>query len=150
MIKAIIQAAFRKPGQSTTASVVLLILRLIAGIAFILHGWQKIQHPTAWVPLGGPLSIAPFFQFLAAVSEFCGGIAWVLGFLTPLASFGIACTMAVAVYLNIELFKAPFVNLTGGPAYELPLAYLGIALLLFILGPGKLSLDSQLFGKRTQ
>ncbi len=150
MIKSIIQTAFSKPGQSTAASVVLLILRLIAGIAFILHGWQKIQHPTAWVPPGGPISISAFFQFLAAVSEFCGGIAWMLGFLTPLASFGIACTMAVAVYLNIELFKAPFVNQTGGPAYELPLVYLGIALLLFILGPGKFSLDSQLFGKRKQ
>ncbi len=150
MIKAIVQTVFCKPGQSSTASVVLLILRLIAGIAFILHGWSKIQHPTAWVHPGGPISIPAFFQFLAAVSEFCGGIAWVLGFLTPLASFGIACTMAVAVYINITLFKATFVNPTGGPAYELPLVYLGIALLLFVLGPGKLSLDSQLFGKRTQ
>lgn len=140
---------FAPKNQSTTVSLVLLILRLIAGTAFIIHGWLKIQNPASWVPPGAPISIPAFFQILAAVSEFCGGIAWILGLLTPLASFGIGCTMAVAVYFHAIVFRDPFVNLTGGHAFELPLLFLGLAVSLLITGPGQFSLDAKIFVERT-
>src|ERR1044071_3379761 len=61
----------------------LLLIRLVVGSAFMLHGWGKIQHPFSWM---GPESPVPgFFQLLAAISEFGGGLAWILGLLTPLA-----------------------------------------------------------------
>ncbi len=143
-----ILTALRIPGQSAMASMVLLILRLVAGSAFILHGSQKLQSPMGWM---GPESSVPgFFQFLAAISEFGGGIGWVLGILTPLASLGIASTMTVAVYFHSMVRKDSFVNLTGGPSYELALVYLGIALVFLVLGPGKFSLDKKLFGERTE
>lgn len=139
---------FKVQEQTTKTSAGLLALRLIAGIAFILHGWMKIQHPMSWAPPGGPVSIPAFFQLLAAVSEFCGGIAWVLGIVTPLASFGIFCTMLVAVYFHMIVFKDPFVNMTGGSSYEPALVFLGVALVIFCAGPGKFSLDNMLFGSR--
>ncbi len=135
--------------QPTTVSLMLLILRLIAGTAFIIHGWLKIQQPASWVPSGAPISIPAFFQVLAAVSEFCGGIAWLLGLLTPLASFGIGCTMCVAVYFHAFVFSDPFVNLKGGNAFELPLLFLGIAVSFFLTGPGEFSLDAKLFTHKT-
>ncbi len=131
------------------ASTALLILRWVAGIAFIFHGWGKIQNPFGWM---GPDAATPaIFQLLAAVSEFGGGIAWVLGLLTPLASFGIGCTMIVAVYFHAVLFGDPFVCASPDctRSYELALVYLSIAITIFALGPGKFSLDAKIFGERS-
>ena len=133
--------------QSAFASAALLLLRLVAGVAFIIHGWQKIQNPFGWM---GPQSGIPgIFQFLAALSEFGGGIAWVIGLLTPLAALGIACTMAVAVHMHSMVLHDPFVSLTGARSYELASAYLCIAVILLALGPGRVSLDAKIFGERS-
>jgi putative oxidoreductase len=148
MTKSSLRAALRTSGHSTTASIALFLLRLAAGSAFIVHGWQKIQNPAGW--MGPESSIPGFLQLLAAISEFGGGIGWVLGLLTPLASFGIASTMTVAVYMHMMVLKDPFVNLKGGHSYELALVYLGIALVFLVLGPGKFSADSAIFGERTE
>jgi putative oxidoreductase len=58
--------------------------------------------------------------------------------------------MSVAVYMHMIIMKDPFVNLTGKASYEPALVYLGIALALLALGPGKLSADRALFGERTE
>lgn len=135
--------------QRAFSSTALLLLRLIVGAAFIFHGWGKIQHPFGWIPLGAPVHIPSFFQFLAAISEFGGGIALILGLLTPLASLGLGATMTVAVYMHLIVRKDPFVSSSaGGASYEPALVYLGIALLFLALGPGKFSLDTKLFGQR--
>lgn len=42
----------------------------------------------------------------------------------------------------------PFVNMTGGPGFELPLVFLGISIAFLALGPGKFSLDRKVFGER--
>ena len=132
--------------QPAFASAALFLLRLIVGTAFVFHGWGMIQNPFHW--MGPQASIPGFFQFLAAISEFGGGIAWVLGLLTPIASLGILCTMAVAVHMHLIVRHDPFVNPTGGMSYEPALVYLGIAILILALGPGKFSLDNKIFGKR--
>jgi putative oxidoreductase len=128
------------------AALGLLIVRVIAGIALMYHGWGKIQTPFSWMPPDAP--IPSFLQFLAALSEFGGGLALVLGLLTPIAAFGIFCTMAFAVFAVHVKSGHPFVATTGGPSYELAAAYLGTALLVIFAGPGKFSLDSLLFGKK--
>lgn len=126
-------------------SVTLLVLRLIGGTAFILHGWGKIQNPFGW--MGEASAVPGIFQFLAALSEFGGGIAWILGLVMPLASLGLFFTMVVATLMHAVLKGDPFVN-PGGPSYELALVYLGIALVFLAMGPGKLSVDAKLFGER--
>ncbi len=129
---------------STRVSAGLLILRLVAGLAFMFHGYGKIQHPFDW--MGANASVPGFFQMLAAVSEFLGGLAWMIGLLTPLASFGLACTMAVAVHFHAIIRGDPFVAKGGGGSYELALVYLCVAVLLLFAGPGRLSLDHLIFG----
>ncbi len=137
---------FQPTPQQPLASAALLLLRLIVGSAFIIHGAGKIQHPFHW--MGPEATVPSFFQFLAAISEFGGGIAWIFGLLTPLASFGIACTMTVAVHMHLMIRHDSFVNPTGGLSYEPALVYLGIAILMMTVGPGKFSLDAKLFGER--
>ncbi len=132
------------PLPSSLADAALLLLRVVAGLAFMFHGWPKIQNPSGWM---GPDGFAPgLLQALAALSEFGGGLAWILGLLTPLASIGIAATMAVAVFTHAFLRGDPFVALGGGPAYEPAAIFFCIALLLIALGPGRFSLDRKLFG----
>ena len=138
---------FQPQPQNNAASTALLLLRLVAGLAFIYHGWGKIQNPFGWM---GPEAPVPgFFQFLAALSEFGGGIAWMIGLLTPLASLGLFFTMVVATYTHAIVKGDPFVN-PGGGSYELALVYLVIAVLLILMGPGKFSADGLAFGKRVQ
>jgi putative oxidoreductase len=130
-------------------AVALLFLRLVAGTAFVIHGWPKIQHATSWIPASPEGSVPGWLQFLAALSEFGGGIAWILGALTPLASLGIFCTMAFATFMVHIRMGHPFVAdpTTHGPSYELALGYLAVAWVLLLVGPGKLSVDALLFGK---
>lgn len=138
---------FRCFALPTGPSLALLLLRLAAGSAFVIHGWGKIQSPMAW--MGPDAPVPGILQLLAAVSEFGGGIAWILGLLTPLASLGIAITMAVATTMHMVVMKDPFV--ASGPgqgAFELPLVYFTVALVLITIGPGRFSADWKIFGQK--
>jgi putative oxidoreductase len=143
MVKKLLQPA----PLPAAASAGLLVLRVVAGLAFVLHGWVKIQHPFSWM---GPNSDYPGFLLgLAALSEFGGGIAWILGLLTPLACFGIACTMLVALRLHVFVIGDPFVGSSAHPgSFELPAVYLALAVLLALAGPGRFSVDRCLFGQK--
>ena len=128
---------------SLFSDVALLLLRLVAGLAFIFHGWGKIQNPFGWM---GPDGFAPApFQALAALSEFAGGIAWMFGLLTRLSAVGMACTMVVAVGMHAIMRGDPFVSV-GGSSYELGAVYFCVSILLLAAGPGRFSLDGKLFG----
>jgi putative oxidoreductase len=138
---------FAPPALSTRVSAGLLILRLVAGLAFMFHGWGKIQNPTGW--MGPDAPIPGVFQALAAISEFGGGLAWILGLLTPLASFGLLCTMTVAAYFHAFVLHDPFVAKGPGKgSYELAMVYFCIALLFLLAGPGRFSVDRCLFGEK--
>ena len=122
----------------------LLALRVFFGSGLIAHGFSKIQNPFGWMP--AKAGIPPFLQFLAAVSEFFGGLALVVGLLTPLAALGVIATMSVAV-LTVHL-RDPLFSAGGGASKEPALSYLFPALTLLFAGAGTLSLDYLLFGRK--
>ncbi len=130
--------------QSYHLDIIFLILRLVTGVAFILHGWGKIQAPMSWM---GPESPVPgILQALGAIAEFGGGIALILGLLTRLAGFGLACTMVVAALLHAVVLKDPFVaGKGGGGSYELATLYLVISIMFMVQGPGRFSIDQKIF-----
>lgn len=132
--------------HALSVDISLLLLRVTMGYAFILHGWGKIQNPFNW--MGEEAGVPGIFQALAALSEFGGGIALILGLLTCLASLGIACTMIVAVFMHAVVMGDPFVNMTGGGAYELALIFLLISILFITAGPGRFSIDRKIFGTK--
>lgn len=129
---------FPRPASEPTHAA-LLVVRLVSGAAFVQHGLPKIRDPFGW--MGEASAVPGILQALAAVSEFCGGIAWMLGALTPLASLGILSTMVVAAGKHIARGD-PFVG--RGGSYELALVYLAIAALLLVAGPGRYSIDAWL------
>ncbi len=123
----------------------LLAVRVVTGAAFILHGWPKIQQPFSWM---GDAPVPGVLQAAAAVAEFGGGIAWILGALTPLFSLLLLATMSFAVFIVHVPKGDPFVpprDWTGG-SWELGAVYLAVSVLLLMAGPGKYSVDACLFG----
>lgn len=123
-------------------SVGLLLLRLVMGTAFVFHGWPKIQNPSGW--MGPDAAFPTALVILAAVAEFGGGIALILGLLTRLAVLGIASVMTVAVFMVHMPQGDPFVG-KGGESYELPAVYLACTVLFLLLGPGRYSVDALIF-----
>ena len=89
-------------------SIGLLALRLVMGMAFVLHGWPKIQNPMGW--MGPEATVPAFFQMLAAVAEFGGGMALIVGLITRLASLGIMTNMTVALAIVHLPHGDPFVG----------------------------------------
>lgn len=134
---------FRNHTQDSRISIGLLLVRLVLGTGIALHGWGKIQNPTGWAGEGFPAAL----QALAAVSEFGGGIGILLGALTVLSSFGLFCTMAVAVHMHAIVKGDPFVG--QGGSYEPALTYLVFAAMLMLTGPGRFSVDQYLFKSKT-
>ena len=134
---------FRVPELNNFQDIAMLLFRVVAGLAFMFHGWGKIQAPFTWMGEGTP----GILQALAAVAEFGGGFAWIIGLLMPLASLGMLCTMAVAVHFHAIIKGDPFVGHEG--SYELALLYLVISIVFIAVGPGKFSLDRKFFGKRS-
>lgn len=139
---------FKTPHLSNCVSLGLLILRVVAGVAFMLHGYGKIITPFNW--MGPDAPVPGFLQALAALAEFGGGLAWILGLLMPLASFGLACTMLVAAGFHAFVLGDPFV--ASGPgtgAYEPAAIYFCVSVLFLLAGPGRFSLDRKIFGERS-
>jgi putative oxidoreductase len=124
----------------------LLLLRLIAGTAFILHGWPKIQHPTSWMnAMGGGAS--PILQAAAALAEFGGGIALILGLLTPIAAAALVVDMVFALSM-VHIPKGDVFVGQPGHSFELPLLYVGVMTVLLFVGPGRFSIDAALWKPR--
>ncbi len=124
----------------------LLIFRVVTGLALMIHGYPKMQKPMSWM---GPEAAVPgFMQFLAAIAEFGGGLALVLGFLTPLACLGIVFVMLGALLLVHIPAGHKWIG-GGGGSMEPAIGYMTAAILLFFTGPGSISLDRRIFGKHT-
>src|SRR3954463_6749862 len=118
---------FFYPPMSGRASVGLLVLRLVGGSALMFHGWPKIQNPLHWM---GDAPVPSYLQLAAAVAEFGGGLALILGFLTALAGLGIAIQMGFALAMGPLPKGDPFVaSKPGGGALEPAALYLAIGLL---------------------
>jgi putative oxidoreductase len=111
---------------------------------FMCHGFPKLTAGTeGWTKLGGALSslglsVAPTFMgFMAAISEFGGGLLLILGLFTRPACFFLLNTMVVATLMHVTKGH-PFVKYS----HALESAILFFSLML--IGPGKISLDEQL------
>ena len=130
---------FNGPG-----AVGVFILRVFFGYAMAVHGYSKIASKGGFAGWMGPEGPPPVMQAIASLTEFFGGLAIMFGLLTPLACFGVMCIMG-AVIMGDLLKGASFI---GGPGvkenFELAAMYFVFALVIFLTGPGLLSVDAAL------
>jgi putative oxidoreductase len=126
----------------------LLILRLGIGLILAAHGAQKLfgwwggPGMTNWALSVQRLRIRPAtpWAWVAALSEFGGGLLLALGLLSPLGSLAIIGAMLVAI-ATVHLANG-FWN--GKRGYEFNLSLIVAAAALAFTGPGLYSLDSAL------
>jgi putative oxidoreductase len=103
----------------------LLILRLGFGAMFIYHGNYGITF------------LPSFWGFMAAFSEFVGGICIILGFFFRPACFLLAFTMATAAFMHLAAGDG---LLRASHAIEVGIVFFS----LIFMGPGKYSVDTRL------
>jgi len=140
-IKALILTA--RTDQTSLEGTGDLILRGFVGLTLALaHGIGKLPPPERFVhgvtELGFPTPL--FFSWLAAGSEFAGGLLLAMGLATRPAAAAIAFTMAVAGFGQHA--ADPF------RVKELAFLFLAIALHYMLAGAGQYSVDALLARRR--
>lgn len=115
-------------------------LRVICGIALMVHGWPKITNPLGATGMVEGMGFYPGWLWSVALSvtEFGGGLLLVLGLLTRLAAAGTTVVLLVTVYFHWVL-KAE-----GYRGAELSLIWSAVTFFFVAHGGGRLSLDARL------
>jgi putative oxidoreductase len=116
-----------------------LIMRLVLGIIMVRHGYDKVIPSGAlynFTHMVTRLHLPIALGYVAAFTEFFGGMLLIVGLLTRLAGFMVAIDMAVAI-LKIHIHG----GLEGSNSFAFPLALFSIALMLVFTGCGALGLD---------
>ena len=118
----------------------LLVLRIGIGISFVFaYGWSKIAGgPGTWIDLGKNMALfgitvwPTFWGFMAAATEFIGGMCLMLGLLFR----------PVLGLLLVVMFVAASSHIASGegPWHATEVATVFVALLL--TGPGRYSVDA--------
>ena len=125
----------------------LTLLRLVTGVIFAAHGYQKLfiygieGVQGAFTKMGAPLPLIT--GPMVAGLEFFGGLALIVGFLTRIVSLGLIATMLGAMVL--VHFANGFFMPTG---YEFVLMLMVAALALFFGGAGRFSIDETIAHRR--
>jgi putative oxidoreductase len=130
-----------------------LPLRVVLGLGFVLHGWEKIADGTRGfqgmlqmigIP-GGALT-----AWFVALVEFIGGLALLAGAFVAIVAALLIADMLVAMFTVHIPHGFSFINITGMgpegpqfgmPGYEVNLLYMAGLLALILGGAGAYSVD---------
>ena len=124
----------------------LLAIRLYWGWQFAQDGWGKLTHLARVADFFASLSLpAPHATAtVVALVEFIGGILFAAGIASRLTSFVLFVNMTMA-YLSVLDDRVNFFHILSKPDDfygATPYTYWFAALLILILGPGSLALDT--------
>ncbi|MGC4108149.1 MAG: DoxX family protein [Thermomicrobiales bacterium] len=136
------QGSAQEDGIYPTVSLGLLLIRVVTGIVFFMHGYQKLVDngisatQQGFNAMGVPLP--DLTAIVVTFVELIGGAALILGAFTAIAGMLLAVDMLSAIF--IVHIDAGFFAMNGG--FELVLLLGAVALGLAIAGPGQYSVDA--------
>jgi putative oxidoreductase len=125
-----------------------LVLQILLGFIFSVHGAQKLFGPSFFGPTWDVylgfftkfgITPAPLWLWVVALTEFFGGVCICFGFLTRFWAVGLAIDMTVAI-VKVHSGIGFFWQRPGG-GLEFPLTLGLIALSIVLIGPSFLSVD---------
>ncbi|MBI4402092.1 MAG: DoxX family protein [Nitrospirae bacterium] len=127
-----------------------LILRVMLGVVMFPHGAQKLLGWFGGFGFSGTMGfftdqmhIPAVLAFLVVITESFGSLGLIIGLLSRVAAFGIACIMVVAIWL-VHWPHGFFMNWFGkqaGEGFEYHLLVLAVCAALLLTGGGKWSVD---------
>ena len=127
----------------------LLILRIGLGLMMMAHGYPKLMGgPEKWEAVGSAMKYFGlmdgylYFGLAAALAEFFGGAALVLGLFTRVTCFLLFFTMLVATVRHYAAGDG-----FGGWSHAAEVGIVFFALIF--IGPGRFSLDNWWFRKKS-
>lgn len=135
--------------RESVGSIGLLLIRLFLGLGLAAHGYDKFfgEHGIAgFAGFLGTLGVPKpeMAAYVSATTELAGGILVALGLLTRPIALVVAFNMFVAAF---TAHKGAYF-LPKGMEYALNLGVVFLA--LFFTGPGRISLDYLIFGKKRE
>jgi len=143
-------ARLEKLGRApAVADAALVAARVALAWLFVYHGagtlfgafhGAGINRMALFFSTTAHLHPGTFFAVLNGITEFFGGIAIGVGLLSRLAAAGLFFDMVVAM-VTVS-FRNGVVSGPGGSGYEINVALAGLALVVVLLGAGRLSLDA--------
>jgi putative oxidoreductase len=113
----------------------ILPIRIVTGITFIVHGIPKFYDVSGGYKFFQSVNLPAELFIPIALVEVIGGLAILFGVLTRIASALLIIEMIGAI-LMVKLSK----GFVGGYEFELLLISIGIT--LFMMGPGKISIEN--------
>ena len=130
--------------QSLNTDLGKLLLRLVLGGLMAYHGYQKFAAYDQILPMFTDIiGIGTKLSFnLVIFAELVCGLLVAIGLLTRLAIIPIFITMCVAFF--VAHAADPFQN------KELPFTFLLLAIVVFVLGSGRYSVDALLFRSKNR
>src|SRR5438128_1839269 len=120
------------------------LIRITFGLMFLIFGYNKIISGNAnLTQLGSAMSFFGITQgyliwgYLAALTEFCGGVAYILGFCIRIMSLPMIFLLAVAIKFHLQKGDA-------FTAWSFPALCLCIVISFLFAGSGTYSVDHAL------
>ena len=108
----------------------LLIIRVVAGAIFFLHGWMKFGNEAATLQFIQSIGLPGFMAYVVTWVEILGGAMLIFGILTRVAGVALAIVMVVA----ITKVTYPHGGLNGS---QFEFMLLAVSLGLALIGAGK-------------
>lgn len=103
-----------------------VVLRIVTGIIFLVHGVAKLQQGMAAVTtMFGGLGLPPWLAYPVTAVEIAGGLALILGIGSRYAAWGLAAIMAGAI--ATVKWEHGFMGQAGKNGYEFNLILLAVA-----------------------
>jgi putative oxidoreductase len=113
-----------------------LPIRIIAGIAFILHGLPKFENLQGTQGFFASVGIPAELAMIIGLLEVIGGILLIVGLITRITSILFIIEMIGAILI----VKAGN-GFMGEGGYEVDLLLMSISISLLLSGPGRVSIE---------
>lgn len=130
------------------------LLRVVLGIIFLVHGWDKLFGAAGVEGVAGLLATERFpapdaLAWLVAIVELLGGLLMLVGWLTRWVAGVLFLEMLVALFA-VHAENGFFVFRPAGEwGYEYHLVLLAGLACLMLAGAGPLAVDDWLVGRRS-
>ena len=136
--------------MDTSRSLTSLLARVIVGMIFAMHGWQKLHtngvDNVAHGFEAGGIPLPRFSAIYATWTEFAGGIFLIVGVAVPLVSILLIINMVGAI-VTVNAANG-FWNTDGG--YEFPLALIAALIIIGLADSGRTGVDGLVLSRRSK